>query len=330
MASSETAPGPSFTADEGTFIGFITEAVLYGIYVVLFSMAMYVLVWTRRGPVSKIMVSVTVFLFSLCTVHFAIQFANAYQALMLHPGNSISTETPLLRAGDILLSITDFTAELVLIYRLWLVWGRNYYIAILPFLMSLAAIASYMAVTGIVAQIDPSASLAPTIVVPLGTASFALSLAVNFLTTSLIIGRIWYMARGTSITRRDRNDAVRIATGVIIESGALFFMFQLLFVVLFAIQHPAQAVAIEMCIQIYGIAPTLIIVRIGLGSSFDQTTMRKSTIRFMSAPPNGVATVDNGGTNTMHSVEKSPTSKRDFFGSTTFSHTNDSIELEDV
>jgi hypothetical protein len=87
-----------------------------------------------------------------------------------------------------------------------------------------------------------------------------------------------------------------------VESGLLFLMAQFIFVVLFAIGHPAQAILEPVATQIYvcdsnhtlpiglltrpflfnvqGISPTLIIVRVGMGSSYEQTTAPNSSLRF--------------------------------------------------
>jgi len=45
----------------------------------------------------------------------------------------------------------------------------------------------------------------------------------------------------------------------------LYLIAQVTFVVLFAIGHPAQAIAAVIAVQIYGIAPTLIMFRVALG-----------------------------------------------------------------
>lgn len=41
-------------------------------------------------------------------------------------------------AADILISLTDMLGDFVLIYRMWHVWGRNYYLIILPLLLAVS------------------------------------------------------------------------------------------------------------------------------------------------------------------------------------------------
>jgi hypothetical protein len=49
-------------------------------------------------------------------------------------------ETNALIGADLLISITDFIGELILIYRCWLLWSRNYQVIILPCLISIASL----------------------------------------------------------------------------------------------------------------------------------------------------------------------------------------------
>jgi hypothetical protein len=99
----------------------------------------------------------------------------------------------------------------------------------------------------------------------------------------------------------------RAAIDIVVESGMLYLAVQLIFVVLFAIGHPAQGVVGVIAVQIYvripyppmegrefalnqlspkitqGIAPTLILIRVGLGVS----NMQNGPIR--SGPPSSVS-----------------------------------------
>lgn len=151
------------------------------------------------------------------------------------------------------------------IYRCYLVWGKSIWVVILPLLIALASIcknfplpvpqmlnrstACGLAVTGLVISISPTAPQAPAALVPIGDAYAALSLILNFMVSSLIVGRIWWMTREGSISHSTAS--ARNAIGIIIESGFLFLAIQFVFVILFAIAHPAQAVVEPIATQIY-------------------------------------------------------------------------------
>ncbi|KAI0922509.1 hypothetical protein AcV5_009462 [Taiwanofungus camphoratus] len=208
-------------------------------------------------------------LFFCCTAHFALEFNHYYTTLQATGVPNFANETKKLFGADILISLTDFFGDMVLIYGCWLVWGRNYYVIILPFLTALAGFACLMETMHLLLTLNPSAPVAPASIVPLGTAGYALPLCTNVLVTSLIVGRIWFSPRHASALMGSEKRAVRLTMPdvikIIVESGALYLVTQLIFVVLFAIKHPAQAIVAVMAVQIYGIAPTLIIIRISLG-----------------------------------------------------------------
>ncbi|KAK0499561.1 hypothetical protein EDD18DRAFT_1151691 [Armillaria luteobubalina] len=272
----------ALTSDHATFIGFGVDAILYGINTVLVFTALAVLIFRSRRVKNKdTLIFMTCFLFSLCTVRFALDFNNVYDGLLIHP-RPISEETKLLEGADALFYITDFTAEVVLIYRCWLVWGRDYSVTIFPFLMALGALGCGMASIGLLNKIDATSHQAPAAIVPLGTSGFALSLGCNFLLTALIVGRIWYMDRQMNRAMPDKDSSLPKAMSIMIESGTLVLVVQLILLVLFAIRHPAQAIMVPAATQIYGIAPTMIIVRSGLGTTFEPTAPEQSSIRFMS------------------------------------------------
>jgi hypothetical protein len=67
---------------------------------------------------------------------------------------------------------------------------------------------------------------------------------------------------------------------LIIESGVLYMVTQLIFVVLVAIGNPAETILSYAGTQIYGIASTLIIIRVGLGVSPEETVLPTTHIEF--------------------------------------------------
>ncbi|KAF9461365.1 hypothetical protein BDZ94DRAFT_1263854 [Collybia nuda] len=272
--------------DQAAFLGFALEAIAYGTYVVLFFISIAVLIWkTPAQNASKpFLFAVTCFMFSLCTVHFSLNFNNVYNGLLVHPRPHISEETKLLAGADMLFSVTDFCSQLILIYRCYLVWGRTLWVVILPILINLATVACGLALIGLVLTINPTAPQAPEAIVPVGTAGFAMSLILNFIVSALIVGRIWHHSRQNK-QFLESDHSLKRATAIIVESGLLFLTAQFVFVVLFAIKHPAQAILVPIATQIYGISPTLIIVRVGMGSSFEQTAAPNSSFRFYSIKP---------------------------------------------
>lgn len=66
--------------------------------------------------------------------------------------------------------------------------------------------------------------------------------------TLLIIGRIWYMTR--TMPAYSLSSARNVAT-IMLESGMLYFLVQLVFLTLYGMDHPGEQVIIPMAVQIY-------------------------------------------------------------------------------
>ncbi|KAJ7190714.1 hypothetical protein GGX14DRAFT_381918 [Mycena pura] len=300
--------------DQATFLGFGLEGIAYGANVVLFATTVVVLLRRAKKASTVAILALTCFLFSLCTVHYSLNFNNVYNGTMVHARPHISEETHLLAGADMIFAITDFCSQLILIYRCYLVWGRTIWVVVLPLLVAFASVGAWnlvylydssclcaacgLALIGLVLSISPTAPQAPAAIVPVGDAAFAMSLILNFMVSSLIVGRIWWVTR---ISRRlqgihrHSTNSIQKAVGIIIESGLLFLSAQFVFVVLFATAHPAQAVVEPVATQIYATAPMLIIVRVGMGAAFEQTnpTAMNTSLRFNT----------KAGTNTIQTLQ---------------------------
>ncbi|KAH9946545.1 hypothetical protein B0H21DRAFT_808880 [Amylocystis lapponica] len=256
-------------------IGFACESVLYGAYCVLFLISLTVLVWYRsRSNINVPLLVANIVLFLSCTAHWVLEF-NIFYTMLQSPGTSgYVNVTRKIFGAEILLSLIDFFGDAVFIYRCWLVWRRNYGIIVLPFLTALAAgFACIIEITHLVLTTDFLAPVAP-VATPLGIAGYAIALATNVLVTLLISGRIWALAHAgadvdtAGVPMRGRALAHH-AIGVIVESGALYLAVQLVYLVLLTLEHPAQGIAGGIAAQIFGIAPTLIIIRVALGLAVD-------------------------------------------------------------
>ncbi|PIL23333.1 hypothetical protein GSI_14644 [Ganoderma sinense ZZ0214-1] len=265
--------------DVAALLGFGCEAALWGSYTVLF-MASSVL-WLRRFKAPRRKLNVSIFLancllYASCTTHFALEFNHFYLILNATGVDHFADETMPLLGADILISFCDLLGDLILLYRCWVIWDKNHWVVAFPLVTATAGFGCIMGVAHLVLTIDPTSPVPPAALVPLGLAGYALPLATNCMATALIAGRLYASAHSAekrvgalmSGTMRAAQRAVEI----IVESGALYLAVQLVFVVLFAMGHPAQAILAVVAVQIYGIAPTLIVIRVALGMSSDHTT----------------------------------------------------------
>ncbi|KAH7913519.1 hypothetical protein BJ138DRAFT_1081397 [Hygrophoropsis aurantiaca] len=287
----------ALSSDIAALIGFGCEAVLYGGYCVLFIVSLMVLLRRRsstRSFTNPILLA-NCLLFLCCTAHFALEFNHYHDTLQNSGVPGYSNENRRLAAADFLISLTDLIGDLVLLYRCWMVWGKNYYIIILPFLSAIAGFACIMEVFHdvlIMVGEGTAAGTPPAALVPLGIAGYVLPLGTNALVTGLIAYRIWYSSRDINYNLVGGSGAGRRALTLIVESGALYLVVQLIFVVLFAMNHPAEAIMAVIAVQTYGIAPTLIIIRVSLGISSEHSskTMASTHIDWMTHHPDTTGT----------------------------------------
>ncbi|KAI0292629.1 hypothetical protein B0F90DRAFT_1645372 [Multifurca ochricompacta] len=256
--------------DMAALIGFACEAVAYGAYCILFVLTA-ILLAKRKRTKENINVPITiasVFLFLVCTAHFAIEFNHYYTTLQVNGVDHFADETNPLLGADLLISVADLIGDAILIYRCWLIWGKNYFVIIIPSLCAVAGFACLAETSHRLLGINPTAPIAPNSLVPLATAGYSLPLVTNVLVTLLIVSRIWYLSPMSNPNLRGIPPPSRTARHVIdivVESGALYLVTQAIFVGLFAAKHPAQAIIAVIAVQIYGIVPTLIILRVARG-----------------------------------------------------------------
>ncbi|KAI0754440.1 hypothetical protein C8Q80DRAFT_1247167 [Daedaleopsis nitida] len=265
-------------------VGFACEAVSWGVHVILFLTSLLLL---RRRQVSfqstiTVIVVANCLLFTACTLHFALEFNHFYTALAsAGTVNGFSKETVTLFAADIMLSICDLFGDFILLYRCWIVWNRAYWVVVLPGLTAIGGFACFVGVVYITSTIPRGQNPHPAALLSLGSACYTLPLATNVIATALIVGRLWWALRAVESSSGENiyslgSRTVRHAVGIIVESGVLYLVAQLMLVVLFSLQHPAQNVIAPITVQVYGIAPTLIIMRVALGVSSESTLQPRS------------------------------------------------------
>ena len=108
----------------------------------------------------------------------------------------------------------------------------------------------YLVCAGVVAHLVRGANGSRVVnnILPLGIASFTLPLCTNVIATTLIITRIYLSTCSMKETNFPR---LRRVSYILLESGVLYALAQLVFVTLYAIRHPALYIVVPMAVQIY-------------------------------------------------------------------------------
>jgi len=118
--------------------------------------------------------------------------------------------------------------------------------------------------------------------VPYVDSMLALTLAMNVLTTSLIVYRIWSIEKKSSeivatTSRSRRASRLRNVIRILIESAALYTISVIVFTCTYVAGSNANYGTSDNVVQIIGICFNLIIIRVDSGRSFQGTTQIGTT-----------------------------------------------------
>ncbi|KIJ39648.1 hypothetical protein M422DRAFT_257476 [Sphaerobolus stellatus SS14] len=167
-----------------------------------------------------------------------------------------------------LYAVIDFTSQMALIYRCWIIWNQNYFVAIFPAIVSLSSMACDFALLAL--PLANGAFKTPiNLRLDLGRYAFSASLAVNLFVMSLIIIRIWRISRQITEVGWKTGRTYNIVIAMILESGVPILLGQLIWLTLFATGNAGFDVVAGAITQLYGITPAILMIRVTLGDSYD-------------------------------------------------------------
>ncbi|KAI0336845.1 hypothetical protein GY45DRAFT_1237655, partial [Cubamyces sp. BRFM 1775] len=195
-----------------------------------------------------------------CSLVTTDRFSTLVSSYPLPTGSDMSE---LLRGADALLKFAGFLSQLVMTHRCWAAWDHAWPVVVAPAVMSITGF-----VCGLIgpASLPVSAFQSPFIApkkLPLDIAFCVLSLVADMLVTALLV----YRLRRVSAPARNiqsMSDLVFGLAACFIETGALLAVAQLALLVFLVLEHPFLLVIESFAAQIYGIAPTMMIMRLGI------------------------------------------------------------------
>ncbi|KAJ4465712.1 hypothetical protein C8R41DRAFT_857950 [Lentinula lateritia] len=261
------------------------EVLLYGIFIVLFSLSIYL--FQQKFAPGRLYIIATVFFFLLATVSIILDlFLTCYTW-----GSAYSAAATVQAVLESLFLIAGIFSDVMLIHRCYRLWNSRKRVIILPILGVLGCFIFWL-----VTIIERGASgafegiaLADSLRVVIMIYIFA-TMVQNLYLSGMIAGRIWWLNRRFKklfASRRGQN-----FLGPILESALLtpIFLFAWLFLNLSIVGLADDGLEIiRPCTltQVVGIASTMIIVRIGLGIDVLATSQPYSTIGDVEVPAAG-------------------------------------------
>ncbi|KAF7351542.1 Ras-GEF domain-containing protein [Mycena sanguinolenta] len=254
----------------------VIDSLTYGIYSVLFHQAVNVLL-SRRRPNYKIHLFWLTVLFLLSTIHIALAYSWAFITdtadTAIYEVFSLKNPLPVLYLPDepisvhrigllikLRYSLANAIADGVVIYRCYIIWGRK--LRSIAFLLVAFVTTCIGGILGLLPLSGVSERAAMAVCI--GTVFFT-----NALGTGLAAGRIWWITRRAAnyLGGRSRKRYSHL-TAMTLESGMVYPTALAVTVIIYLIP-PTPTVSVLICLaacyHLVGIAPTLIIVRVGLG-----------------------------------------------------------------
>ncbi|KAJ6552941.1 hypothetical protein B0H19DRAFT_1377679 [Mycena capillaripes] len=240
-------------------------------------------------------------LFCIATLNCAVDLGQGYLLLVPKADPTLVAAWRLSVGSTVLLGIVDFLSQMILIYRCWIVWNHNYYVVSPVVFFAFASLVGQVATAGFYGTVSGGeAEPVFHITVPLQTTAFSLSMAVNTLVTGLIVIKIWVQSRQLSIIRdgerKNEDETFNRAITLMIESGLMNFVIQLLYLVLNALEISAFSLMETCAVHFYGITPTLLGIRVITGKSIDSYMKASRTLEFASGGAGDTtASIEIGG-----------------------------------
>ncbi|KAI0664484.1 hypothetical protein C8Q70DRAFT_238832 [Cubamyces menziesii] len=184
---------PNFTIDEAYLVGSWLESFFWGIYTLLFAMSMRKIYQQRQQGINKFTTTCLILLYLLASGHMALGLTRLIQGFIIYrdsmgPINYFSSIWYRVNLAKDYLYISNMVfGDLVVVWRLYVVWGKNVWYALIPFLM---CISELVVGYGAVSQwLLPHPDVVET--VQWGTTMFTISMVTNIVVTAVIAARIW-------------------------------------------------------------------------------------------------------------------------------------------
>lgn len=256
------------------------ESMLYGVFLVLAASSMYLHLGRIASQQSNSFGSGSVWAYftpvilgSLCVIltvtgHWILTVTRLFDAFV----NFLDGQEPLLYYSDLSLTTevvktafliaTLIISDILFIYRLWTVWGHNYYIIIVPCCTVLGLCVAGPGVVYELTQLGTStvfvARLSRWI-----SADYAFTFVTNVYSSTGIAWRVWRARQHTGSAYGGGNLMHVLAT--IVESAAIYTSYTIFFFAAYQSDSLIQYPAIDTLCPIAGIAFMMINVRVGLG-----------------------------------------------------------------
>jgi hypothetical protein len=283
MSGPPPGPPPSnqISLNEAVLVGFILESIGYGIYLILFIGCIYALAFRGRDkrhrgpPVNKIMFGATLLFGCTVTMHWSVwlsRIIQAYSNFLTVPGGPIvylanlSNFTYVFQNTITVIEVC--VADLIMVYRVYVVWGFNKYIVAVPLVLTIANSAFGFVLSNQFATLPAEPVAEQLALATVGrwiVIGLSVSVAVNLTSCLLIAVKIYSATRIHMQGTRFYGQNLMNMVVIIVESAGIYVAFTIATLILYLVGSNVQFITLLLLSPITGITFSLIIVRVALG-----------------------------------------------------------------
>ncbi|TFK47279.1 hypothetical protein OE88DRAFT_1636850 [Heliocybe sulcata] len=265
--------------------GAIVAGVGYGVHLTLF-IACFSALWTQRTcrpRYSQAMLSYIALLSIMGTISFATNTRFNEMTFVDdrdYPGGPNAffvsqNSLPVNILGDGTSFVAQWMQDGLLLWRYFLIWNCSYWALAIPGLIYLSTVVISCLLLSQIAQ--PGENMWQSLNVRFGITQWSLSIGLNFILTTLIVGRLLYMRRRLRHHFKDDHQAPYLSVStMLIESALLNTVISALFLVSFARDSALQNIFLPLSSQAECIAPMLIVLRVAQGRAWSRHAVRET------------------------------------------------------
>ncbi|PBK63168.1 hypothetical protein ARMSODRAFT_963394 [Armillaria solidipes] len=276
----------ALTEQEASIVALFLESAAWGVFLVTFGLCLRSLLSTKSGlkswsEINRPMLLVCLTMPIFATLAVALNTIRALESL--GPTGISEQFTNLGSAAEVLkficVNMQTLIGDGILTYRCWIVYGKSWTVAAVPALLWIGTLVTTVLNIVVISHIHSEALTAPTSLRPIISSFWGISIALNIITTCLIVARIYTvdrMAYRHSVTRLSESHSGRLnglqrTMRIIIESGAIYTSVAIITCVTYVSGSIAVYITSALEVQTAGIAFNLIIIRVHNRSHDEET-----------------------------------------------------------
>ncbi|KAK0194543.1 hypothetical protein F5146DRAFT_902814, partial [Armillaria mellea] len=269
-----------------SIVALFLESAAWGVFLVTFGLCLRSLLLTKAGlkswsEINRPMLLVCLAMPIFATVQVALNTIRALESL--GPTGISEQFTNLGSAAEVLkftcVNVQTLIGDGILTYRCWIVYGKSWAVAAVPALLWIGTLVTTVINIVVISHIHSEALTAPTSLRPIISSFWGISIALNIITTGLIVARIYsvdrmaYMYSVTRLSgpRSGRLNGLQRAMRIVIESGAIYTSVAIITCATYVSGSIAVYITSALEVQTAGIAFNLIIIRVH-NRSYDEET----------------------------------------------------------